>query len=190
VTPSFLHVASAYWKHASVTSPLDLPLVNGLTFFEGALASPGSGQVGGSSGNHGTLSSLQGPGPILQRLDVRLRMCWGGFSFLIPVHPMWFHRRHVFTSLQHDFVSTALPTRRYGACKTWVPMGPHRPGSQRSLSSGPDLPEALPTCKWAWRPHPQSRRPWKASDDLIQIAEYPPGLWGKIIPRSRWWRRQ
>jgi hypothetical protein len=33
--------------------------------------------------------------------------------------------------------------------ETWVPMGPHRLGSQRSLSSGPDLPEALPTCKWA-----------------------------------------
>jgi hypothetical protein len=31
-------------------------------------------------------------------------------------------------------------------CETWVPTGPHRPGSQRSLSSGPDLPEALLTC--------------------------------------------
>jgi hypothetical protein len=149
------------------------------------LASPGSVQVGGSSGNHGALSSLQAPGPILQRLDVRLRMRWGGFSFLILVHPMRLHRCHVFASLRHDFVSTASPTRRSGACETWLPMGPHRPGSQRSLSSGLDLPEVLPTYKWAQRPYPQPQRSWKTSDDLIQIAEDLPGLWGKILPRSR-----
>jgi hypothetical protein len=42
-------------------------------------------------------------------------------------------------------------------------MGPHRPGSQRSLSSGSDLLEVPPTCKWAQRPYPQPGdfgRPW------------------------------
>jgi hypothetical protein len=86
VTPSFLHVTSTYWKHASVMSPLDLPLVSVSTFLEGVLASTDSGQVGGPSGNDSALSSLQAPGPTLQRLDVRLRMHSGGFSFLIPVH--------------------------------------------------------------------------------------------------------
>jgi hypothetical protein len=46
-------------------SPLDLPLVSVSTFLEGVLVSPDSGQVGGSSGSHGALSSLQAPGPIL-----------------------------------------------------------------------------------------------------------------------------
>jgi hypothetical protein len=44
-----------------------------LTFLEGVLASPNSGQVGGSSGNDSALSSLQAPGLTLQRLDVSLR---------------------------------------------------------------------------------------------------------------------
>jgi hypothetical protein len=35
----------------------------------------------GSSGNDCALSSPPAPGPILQRLDVRLRMRLGGFSF-------------------------------------------------------------------------------------------------------------
>jgi hypothetical protein len=112
------------------------------------------------------------------------------FSSLILVHPMWLHRHHVFAPLRRDFVSTTSPTRRSGACETWVPMGPHRPRSQRSLSSGPDLPKALPTCKWARRPYPQSRRPWKALDDLILIAGDLPGLWSKILLGSRWRRRQ
>jgi hypothetical protein len=73
VTPSFLHVASTYRKHASITSPLDLLLVSVSTFLEGVLASPDFGQVGGSSGIYNALSSLQAPGPTLQRLDVRLR---------------------------------------------------------------------------------------------------------------------
>jgi hypothetical protein len=51
------------------------------------------------------------------------------FFFLIPVHPTRPHRSHVFTSHRHDFVSAASPTRRSGAWETWVPMGPHRPGS-------------------------------------------------------------
>jgi hypothetical protein len=66
----------------------------------------------------------------------------------IPVHPMRLHRRHVFASHRRDFISATLPTRRSGACETWVPMGPHRPGSQPSPTGGPDLPEDPPTCPW------------------------------------------
>jgi hypothetical protein len=34
-------------------------------------------------------------------------------------------------------------------CETWVPLGPHRPGSRPSLTSGSSLPEDLLTCQWA-----------------------------------------
>jgi hypothetical protein len=68
-------------------SPLDLLSVSVSTFLEGLLASPDSVQVGGSSGGHGALSSLQASGPTSQRLDVHLRTCSGGFSFLDPRAP-------------------------------------------------------------------------------------------------------
>jgi hypothetical protein len=80
VTPSLSDVASTYQKHASVTSPLDLPLVNIQTFLEGVLVLPNSGQVSGSSSNDNALSSLQAPGPALQKLDARLLTHSGGFS--------------------------------------------------------------------------------------------------------------
>jgi hypothetical protein len=51
------------------------------------------------------------------------------FLLWIPVHHTRLYRRHVFAFLRHDFVSASSPTRRSGACETWVPMGPHRPGS-------------------------------------------------------------
>jgi hypothetical protein len=51
------------------------------------------------------------------------------FLLWIPVHPTRLHRRHVFALLRRDFVSASTPTRRSGACETWVPKGPHRPGS-------------------------------------------------------------
>jgi hypothetical protein len=51
--------------------------------------------------------------------------------------------------LRHDFSKVAVPTPRSGACETWVPLGPHRPGSQLSLTSGYGLPENPPTCQWA-----------------------------------------
>jgi hypothetical protein len=86
-TPSFFHVASTYWKHASGTSPLDLPSVSVSTFLEGAVASFDSVQVGGSSGSHDTLSSLQVSGSTLQRLVLRLRLRSGGFSSLDPRAP-------------------------------------------------------------------------------------------------------
>jgi hypothetical protein len=69
-TPYFSDVASTHQKHASVTSPLDLPLVSIQTFLEGVLFLPDSGQVGSSSSNDSALSSLQAPGPTLQKLDV------------------------------------------------------------------------------------------------------------------------
>jgi hypothetical protein len=85
--PSFFHVASTYGKHASGTSPLDLPSVSVSTFLEGAVASPDSVQVEGSSSSRGALSSLQVPGSTLQRLDVRLRLRPGRFSSLDPLAP-------------------------------------------------------------------------------------------------------
>jgi hypothetical protein len=140
VTPSFLHVASTYWKHASITSPLELPLVSVSTFLEGVLASPDSGQSG-------VLLSVMAPCLHFKPLDLLpsglmfvFVRAQEDFLFWIPVHPMRLHRRHVFTPLRRDFVSAASPTRRSGACETWVPTGPHRPGSQPSPIGGPDLP--------------------------------------------------
>jgi hypothetical protein len=43
---------------------------------------PDSDWVGGPSSNDSALSSLQAPGPVPQKLDVRLRTRSGGFSFL------------------------------------------------------------------------------------------------------------
>jgi hypothetical protein len=36
-----------------------------------------------------------------------------------------------------------------GRCETWVPLGPHRPGSRSFPTSGSGLLEDLPTCQWA-----------------------------------------
>jgi hypothetical protein len=35
------------------------------------------------------------------------------------------------------------------SCETWVPLGPHRPGSRLCPTSGSGLPEDSPTCQWA-----------------------------------------
>jgi hypothetical protein len=51
--------------------------------------------------------------------------------------------------LRHDLSKVAAPTPRSGACETWVLLGPHRPGSRLSLTSGSGLPEDSPTCQWA-----------------------------------------
>jgi hypothetical protein len=75
VTPSFFRVASTYWKHLSGMYLLDLPLVGASTFLEVVVASPYPIQDEDSSGSHGALSSLHVPGSMLQRLDVRLRLC-------------------------------------------------------------------------------------------------------------------
>jgi hypothetical protein len=39
--------------------------------------------------------------------------------------------------LRHDLSKVAVPTPRSGACETWVPLGPHRPGSRPSSTEGP-----------------------------------------------------
>jgi hypothetical protein len=51
--------------------------------------------------------------------------------------------------LCHNLSKVAAPTPHSVACETWVPMDPHRPGSQPSPTSGSGLPEDLPTCQWA-----------------------------------------
>jgi hypothetical protein len=51
--------------------------------------------------------------------------------------------------LRHDLSKVAAPTPRSGACETWVPLGPHRPGSRPSLTSRSGLPKDPPTCQWA-----------------------------------------
>jgi hypothetical protein len=49
--------------------------------------------------------------------------------------------------LRHDLSKVAAPRTRSGACETWVPLGPHRPGSRPSTTSGPGLREDLSTCQ-------------------------------------------
>jgi hypothetical protein len=51
--------------------------------------------------------------------------------------------------LCHDLSKVAAPTPRSGACETWVPLGPHRPGSRPSPTSGYSIPEDSPTCQYA-----------------------------------------
>jgi hypothetical protein len=51
--------------------------------------------------------------------------------------------------LHHDLSKVAAPTTRSGAYETWVPLGPHRPGSRPSPASGSGLLEDPPTCQWA-----------------------------------------
>jgi hypothetical protein len=48
--------------------------------------------------------------------------------------------------LRHDLSKVVAPTPRSGACETWVPLDPHRPGSRPSLTSGSGLPEDPTTC--------------------------------------------
>jgi hypothetical protein len=48
--------------------------------------------------------------------------------------------------LRHDLSKVTARTPHSGACETWVPLGPHRPGSRPSPTSGSGLPEDPPTC--------------------------------------------
>jgi hypothetical protein len=45
-------------------------------------------------------------------------------------------------------LNLVLPTGEQ-LCETWVPLGPHRPGSRPSPTSGSGLLEDPPTCQWA-----------------------------------------
>jgi hypothetical protein len=74
--------------------------------------------------------------------------------------------------LRHDLSKIAAPTPCSGACETWVPLGPHRPGSRSSLTSRSHLPEDPPTCSGpnrpSWRPiGPLDDLPEDSPDDLI-----------------------
>jgi hypothetical protein len=51
--------------------------------------------------------------------------------------------------LRRDLSKVVVLTPRSGACETWVPLGPHRPGSCPSPTDGSGLPEDPPTCQWA-----------------------------------------
>jgi hypothetical protein len=51
--------------------------------------------------------------------------------------------------LRRDLSKVDAPTPRSGACETWVPLGPHQPGSRSSLTSRSGLPEDPPTYQWA-----------------------------------------
>jgi hypothetical protein len=94
------------------------------------------------------------------------------FLFWIPVYPTRPQWRHLFASLQHGIVSAITPTRRSGARDTWVPMGPYRPGSWRSLKwirpvrspidmqVGSETLSTSPTSlEDLGRPHPDHGRP-------------------------------
>jgi hypothetical protein len=67
--------------------------------------------------------------------------------------------------LRHDLSKVAAPTPRSGACETWVPLGPHRPGSRPSPTSGSGLSEDPPTCLWTQptklAAHTTWRRPFR-----------------------------
>jgi hypothetical protein len=85
------------------------------------------------------------------------------FSFLIPVHPMRLHRRHVFASLRYDFVSTASPTRRSGLVRHGYPWVPTDQGLR-----GPCRVD--PTCQ-------KSCRPASGPGDLIHNPSDPGRPW-------------
>jgi hypothetical protein len=107
--PSFLHIALTYWKHASVMSLLDLPLVSTLTFLEGSLATPDSGQVGGSSSSHGALSSLK-PLDLCPR-DLMLAFVRAQEDFFLFGSPCTLHDLTVTTSSFLIDVTSSLPLR-------------------------------------------------------------------------------
>jgi hypothetical protein len=50
-------------------------------------------------------------------------------------------------------------------CETWVPLGPQRPGSRPSPTSGSGLLEDLPTCQWA---QPTWLVPTRPLEDLLE----------------------
>jgi hypothetical protein len=67
-------------------------------------------------------------------------------SFWTEVHAI----RPVDSSVISSWPSKVVaPTPRSGACETWVSLGPHRPGSWSSPTSGSGLLEDPPTCQWA-----------------------------------------
>jgi hypothetical protein len=92
--------------------------------------------------------------------------------------------------LCHDLSKVAAPTPRSGACETWVPLGPHRPGSWPSPTSGSGLLHDPPTCLWAqptylaahttsWRPSrrfPRRHDPLRPQDLAYETTQDLGGL--------------
>jgi hypothetical protein len=75
--------------------------------------------------------------------------------------------------LRHDLSKVAAPTPRSGACETCVPLGPHRPGSRPSPTSGPAYqktrrPVSGPNQPSWWPTRPPEDLQEDSPDDLIQ----------------------
>jgi hypothetical protein len=52
----------------------------------------------------------------------------------------------LFKNCMSSFSSSGLRWAPIMTCETWVPLGPHRPGSRPSPTSGSGLPKDPPTC--------------------------------------------
>jgi hypothetical protein len=70
-----------------------------------------------------------------------------------PMHTTISHRCKLWwytINLSHRILSYwSFLNSGIGWCETWVPLGPHRQGSQPSPTSGSSLLEDPPTCQWA-----------------------------------------
>jgi hypothetical protein len=66
-------------------------------------------------------------------------------SFLFGLVCMLFNLS-IALRLRHDLSKVIAPTPRSEACETWVPLGPHRPGSRSSLTSRSGLSKDSSTC--------------------------------------------
>ena len=80
----------------------------------------------------------------LSNLHDRSALCW--LNSFLGMSCMLFDLS-IASRLRHDSLVVATPTHRSGACETWVPLGPHRPGSQPSPTSGSGPSEDSPTCQ-------------------------------------------
>jgi hypothetical protein len=74
--------------------------------------------------------------------------------------------------LRHVLSKVAAHTPHSEACETWVPLGPHRLGSQPSPTSGSSLLEDPPTIcgpnRPSWQPtRPPEDLPEDSPDDLV-----------------------
>jgi hypothetical protein len=99
----------------------------------------------------------------LPRQPHRHLLCLGG-AFTLQ-RPGRMRKRHGASRHQGSHLPQRLPIRHQVAsraaahdlgslhpgqfCETWVPLGPHKPGSWPSATSGSGLPEDPPTYQWA-----------------------------------------
>ena len=78
----------------------------------------------------------------LGKLRNRSALCW--LNSFLGTSCMLFDLS-IASRLRHVSLVVATPTHRSGACETWVPLGPHQPGSRPSPTSGSGPSEDLPT---------------------------------------------